>query len=119
MSIAKDNYFAYICVKCKFYSKTEYFRMPFKEGQQKTGGRQKGTANKATTAVRQLLKGKFEAYFNGGLFDADLAELEAKDRLDTMLKIAPFILPKLQSTSIDTSSDLNAVTISFNKKDNT
>lgn len=91
----------------------------FEKGHNLAKGRPKGSANKTTTAVRQLLKGKFEQYFNGGLFDADLAELEAKDRLDTMLKIAPFILPKLQSTSIDTSSDLNAVTISFNKKDNT
>lgn len=55
-------------------------------------GRPKGTPNKLTTQTKELLA---DVLKNGlKSFSEDLASLEPKDRLNVLLKIASFIVPK-------------------------
>ncbi|MDD3567472.1 MAG: hypothetical protein PHT92_03640 [Bacteroidales bacterium] len=58
----------------------------------KTGGRQKGTSNKVTTDLRQLLK----EFVTGELSKVDslLEQVEAKDRLELLVKLLPYTLPR-------------------------
>lgn len=73
----------------------------------KTGGRQKGTPNKATAFLKEQLTSFLESYINGGSkmsFKKDFDSLEAIDRLRIALKMAQIVLPK--DHSIDFSDDL-------------
>jgi hypothetical protein len=62
---------------------------------QKTGGRSAGTPNKVTTELRKTLKeiiaGELET------LPTTLQELPAKERLDLVIKLMPFCLPKVDS----------------------
>ena len=71
------------------------------KGSPKTGGRQKGTPNKATKAVRNILTTTIEDYVNSETFKQDFLALDAKDRLLLTTKFAEYVIPKLQSTSLD------------------
>lgn len=61
----------------------------------KTGGRQKGTPNKTTSTLRdwflQLIND------NRAQIEKDLREMEAKDRLQWIERILPYVLPKVQN----------------------
>ena len=67
----------------------------------KTGGRQAGTPNKASAAVRGAIAKMLDDYFTSGTFANDIAELEPKDRVAAMEKFTAYAVPKLQSTTID------------------
>ena len=63
----------------------------------KFGGRTKGTPNKLTKELRTVLKNilyneieKIEEYLDG---------LEPKEKLDTIIKLMPYILPKTSTIS--------------------
>ena len=63
----------------------------------KFGGRTKGTPNKLTKELRTVLKNilyneieKIEEYLGG---------LEPKEKLETIIKLMPFILPKTSNVS--------------------
>jgi hypothetical protein len=58
----------------------------------KTGGRQKGTSNKVTTDLRQLLKEFVTEELNK--VDSLLEQVEAKDRLELLIKLLPYTLPR-------------------------
>lgn len=60
----------------------------------KFGGRQKGSLNKVTST----LKDKIQEIVNRELENIDelLSELEPKDRLDSLIKLLPYVLPKQQ-----------------------
>lgn len=61
----------------------------------KTGGREQGTPNKLTKELRAVLKNL--------LFDelkaipGHLNKLDPKDRLELIVKILPFVLPKIDT----------------------
>lgn len=61
----------------------------------KTGGRVAGTPNKVTTELREMLK----TILDGELVTlrATLDKLPAKDRLDVVLKLMPYCMPKIES----------------------
>lgn len=61
----------------------------------KTGGRKVGTPNKITSDLRDSLK----AILDGELITlkATLDKLPAKDRLDVVLKLMPYCMPKIDS----------------------
>jgi hypothetical protein len=61
----------------------------------KTGGRQLGTPNKVTSELRASLK----AILDGELVTirATLDKLPPKDRLDVVLKLMPYCMPKIES----------------------
>lgn len=67
----------------------------------KTGGRQAGTPNKKTAAIREVVTNLVEEYASKGQMMEDLAELEAKDRLMVVVKLSEYVIPKLQSTTMD------------------
>lgn len=67
----------------------------------KTGGRSKGTPNKATTLGKSAIVELLSDYSNSGLMASDFAMLEPKDRLLIAEKLMQYTMPKMQATSID------------------
>lgn len=67
----------------------------------KTGGRKKGTPNKVTKGIRELISQATEEYYNSDLFLIDIALLDPKDRVSIMEKLTNYVAPKMQSTTID------------------
>jgi len=60
----------------------------------KFGGRTKGTPNKVTKELRSILK-DFLFYELEGL-DERMEQLTTKERIDVMVKLMPYIFPKLE-----------------------
>lgn len=79
----------------------------------KTGGRQKGTQNKVTTVTKEILSDMLGDYQESGLMTADFLALEPKDRIQCAEKMMQYILPKMQSTSVDFN---NKATITIEQK---
>ena len=63
----------------------------------KFGGRQKGTPNKLTKELRAILKDVL--YEEIDRLPERLDELDAKERLELVIKLMPFVFPKVQSVS--------------------
>ena len=70
---------------------------------QKTGGRQKGTPNKATKEMREFFTNFFNE--NKELFMQDLLSLEPLQRLSILPKIMPFVMPKAQAEPENNDSE--------------
>ncbi len=62
---------------------------------QKTGGRTAGTPNKITTELRKTLKGIISDELES--LPTTLEQLPAKERLEIVIKLMPFCLPKVDS----------------------
>ncbi len=65
---------------------------------EKTGGRDKGTPNKLTYELRKLLKNILAKEIEN--IPDLLKELEPKDRLELIIKLIPFILPKVEPVNL-------------------
>ena len=65
----------------------------------KTGGRTAGTENKTTKEIRVVLK----EVINNELLNIEslLCELQPKERLELVIKLMPFVLPKLAPEPIE------------------
>jgi hypothetical protein len=65
----------------------------------KTGGRTAGTENKTTKEIRAVLK----EVINYELLNIEslLRELQPKERLEIVIKLMPFVLPKLAPEPIE------------------
>jgi len=63
----------------------------------KFGGREKGTPNKLTKELRSALKDVL--YDEIEQIPHRLDELEAKDRLELLVKLMPYVFTKVQSVS--------------------
>ncbi len=63
----------------------------------KFGGREKGTSNKLTKELRSALKDVL--YDEIEQIPHRLDELEAKDRLELLVKLLPHVFSKVQSVS--------------------
>ena len=63
----------------------------------KFGGRQKGTPNKLTRELRSVLKDVL--YEEIDRLPERLDELDTKDRLELLVKLMPFVFPKVQPVS--------------------
>ena len=63
----------------------------------KFGGRQKGTPNKLTKELRSVLKDVL--YEEIDRLPERLDELDTKNRLELLVKLMPFVFPKVQSVS--------------------
>jgi len=61
----------------------------------KTGGRSKGTANIVTSEIRQVLKGIIHNELE--LISEMLEKMEPEKRAEIVLKLLPFVLPKVES----------------------
>ncbi len=71
----------------------------------KTGGRTKGTPNKASSAVRGAITKMLDGYFSSDMFVQDIAVLDPKDRVAAMEKFAAYVAPKLQATTLDLTEE--------------
>jgi len=63
----------------------------------KHGGRQKGTPNRLTKELRTVLKDVI--YNELENIEDRLDQLEAKQRIELMIKLMPYVFPKLHSSS--------------------
>ena len=63
----------------------------------KFGGREKGTPNKLTKELRSALKDVL--YEEIEQLPHRLDELDTKDRLELLVKLMPYVFPKVQSVS--------------------
>ena len=63
----------------------------------KTGGRTSGTPNKTTKELRTVLKG----VINNELLNIEtlLSELPPKERLEVVIKLIPYVLPKIDTVN--------------------
>ena len=63
----------------------------------KYGGREKGTPNKLTKEIRTVLKDLI--YKELGEIQEHLNSLESKQRLELVIKLIPYVLPKVDIIS--------------------
>lgn len=67
-------------------------------------GRPKGRQNKVTTEVKNIIKGILEEYTSGTMpcnFKDDFMMMDAPERVKTAVKMAEFVVPKLQRTTLE------------------
>lgn len=70
----------------------------------KYGGRQKGTPNRMTKELRSVLKDiLFEEL---GEIKEKLDMLEPKERIELVIKLIPYVLPKVNSVSHTTNEPI-------------
>jgi hypothetical protein len=62
---------------------------------EKTGGRKKGTPNKITTELRKTLKGIIADELEA--LPTTLQELPPKERIELVIKLMSFCLPKIST----------------------
>jgi hypothetical protein len=75
--------------------------MEVKQKKPKTGGRKKGTPNKITTNVREAISSILDDYFLTEKAKQDMNDLDPKDRVTFVEKLIAYIVPKLQSTTME------------------
>ena len=79
------------------------------KGTTKTGGRQKGSPNKVTSAVKECISKMLTDYTNSETFLKDFAELEPKERQTIAEKLMNYVVPKMQSVAVeDVNKDKNS-----------
>ena len=61
----------------------------------KTGGRQKGTPNKVTGTVKEMISTAISNELQ--LLPKLLSQLEPKEKIDAIIKLLPYLIPKVQS----------------------
>jgi len=71
----------------------------------KYGGRQKGTPNKLTKELRSLLKDIL--YQELDELQEKFKLLEPRERIELLIKLMPYILPKVTSVSHTTNEPLD------------
>ncbi|MDC1542697.1 hypothetical protein N8479_03155 [Flavobacteriaceae bacterium] len=71
----------------------------------KYGGREKGTPNRITKELRSLLKDIM--YDEIGALQERLDALTPKDRVELLIKLMPYALPKVTSVSHTTNEPLD------------
>jgi len=70
--------------------------MPFKEGQEKKGGRAKGTPNKSTAEIRDAYQKLVESNLtNMTEWLVQVAAENPERAMDLMLKLSEYMIPKL------------------------
>ncbi|CEN33606.1 hypothetical protein [Capnocytophaga cynodegmi] len=69
--------------------------MPRVKGTAKTGGRKKGTPNKATNDMRKWLKSFLDQ--NQEQIEKDFKALEPKERIQAFERLLQYTLPKMQT----------------------
>lgn len=70
------------------------------------GGRQKGTPNKSTAAVREAIAAQWTRYQETGQFEKDINALDPQARAIIMEKYASYIAPKLKSVDNDITHNI-------------
>ena len=71
---------------------------------EKTGGRTKGTLNKLTKEIRQTLKDVMADQIEE--IPQLLSELPSEKRLDYLIKLMPYVLPKVESVALNSGEPI-------------
>ena len=71
----------------------------------KYGGRSKGTPNRLTKELRSVLKDI--VYRELETIELRLDELEPKERIELIIKLMPYVFPKLDSISHSTNEPMD------------
>jgi hypothetical protein len=72
-------------------------------------GRPKGTPNRTTAELRELITTLFESKYEA--FTSALNELEPKDKVDAYFKLMSFVLPKQKEVAMEIKDVLDDVEI--------
>jgi hypothetical protein len=64
----------------------------------KSGGRKKGTANIVSGTVKEMLKASMTLELQS--LPSLLSQLKAKDRVDSLIKLLPFIIPRAEESAV-------------------
>jgi hypothetical protein len=83
----------------------------FQKGRAKTGGRKKNTPNKVNSSVKTIIENILSEYSNSGMMSMDFNSLDPKDRLAIAEKFSQYVMPKIQSVSVDVDSSVTKITI--------
>ena len=71
----------------------------------KHGGREKGTPNRLTKELRIILKEVLHNELES--IGKHLDELDSKERLEVIIKLMPYVFPKVTSTSHTTNEPMD------------
>ena len=85
----------------------------------KTGGRTAGTVNKTTAETKELLQKIVSNELDN--IQGILNKLEPKERIDAVIKLLPYIVPKQSEIAIENKEMLNKITVTIvnpNEDDN-
>jgi len=90
--------------------------MPKEKGDPKTGGRQKGSINKATISIRDSFKSLIEN--NLEQIEKDLLVLKPSERIKAITELSKFCVPTLKAVDFtdNTKPTKEPVRIIFEKK---
>ncbi|MCY1719137.1 DUF5681 domain-containing protein [Prolixibacteraceae bacterium Z1-6] len=96
--------------------------MAFQKGQSGNPiGRKRGIYNKSTQEFRDFIKEVIASNYTKNKVAKDLKELSPKTRLEILLKLLDFVLPKLSPTEVteqSNSGDFFANVANLMKRDN-
>ena len=71
------------------------------DGRGRLGGRQKGTPNKSTSSLREIISEHWQHYQDSGQFKKDLDALDPQTRAVVMERYAQYIAPKMKSVDME------------------
>ena len=83
--------------------------MAFEKGMQKIGGRTEGVSNRASTRIRNI----FEDLLNKNIdkIQKDLDGMKPVERVNVLLKLAEFCIPRLQAVAGELFTPPQQITI--------
>lgn len=73
------------------------------------GGRPKGKPNRSTSEIKTAFQNLLDT--NVSQMEKDLKELTPKERIQVLLKLADFVLPRIQSVQSDTADTDNVIIV--------
>jgi hypothetical protein len=73
------------------------------------GGRPKGKPNRSTSEIKTAFQNLLDA--NIEQMEEDLKELTPKERIHVLLKLADFVLPRIQSVQSESEELDNRITV--------
>lgn len=85
--------------------------MPFKKGRKKTGGRKKGTPNRATAEFKLAVEAFVIDNLPHFVEIMNDAELSPKDKAAIYVKLFEYVLPKQSAVQLDTAEKIDAVKV--------
>ena len=77
-------------------------KMAFETGRPKSGGRARGVENKNKLSLKSKILSIVENQIDS--LEYDLENMDAKDKLNIVLKLIEYVLPKQRETKIDFNS---------------
>lgn len=100
------------------YPKLEFYRMPFEKGRKKTGGKKKGTPNKTTAEIREILTGIIQneiPHVEKALLS--LRQDNESAYIDKVQKLMEYVLPKKRDITSDDKAIIPAIVIKEDRDD--